>query len=236
MNLQAAVKGIAPAGGIRPASHITASSVSATKAEPAAHYFGGVPPRSPYGVQGAARCELIPRLHLAAVIEGHAGDILGCSDLSRSSTFPADASACMRNMDLNQQVSPAGRCGNAEDTLSGSVSTRPARPSPSISDVFGGRRDGRCMSVLDSRKPHAEKVSAHRPRQNYRCAPRSVRHHERPLPWKASRLRDPSAGFWQDVPEGHRSGGSEHRQGTLTITGSNVRLGTEMPVALSLFL
>ncbi len=26
-----------------------------------------------------------------------------------------------------------------------------------------------------------------------------------------------------------------HRQGTLTITGSNVRLGTEMPVALSLF-
>jgi len=71
--------------------------------------------------------------------------------------------------------------------------------------------------------------------KNYRCAPRSVRHHERPLPWKASRLRDPSAGFWQDVPEGHRSGGSEHRQGTLTITGSNVRLGTEMPVALSLF-
>jgi hypothetical protein len=27
-----------------------------------------------------------------------------------------------------------------------------------------------------------------------------------------------------------------HRQGTLTITGSNVRLGTEMPVALSSFL
>jgi hypothetical protein len=26
-----------------------------------------------------------------------------------------------------------------------------------------------------------------------------------------------------------------NRQGTLTITGSNVRLGTEMPVALSLF-
>jgi hypothetical protein len=26
-----------------------------------------------------------------------------------------------------------------------------------------------------------------------------------------------------------------HRQGTLTLTGSNVRLGTEMPVALSLF-
>jgi hypothetical protein len=41
MNLQAAVKGIAPAGGIRPASHITASSVSATKAEPAAHTLTG---------------------------------------------------------------------------------------------------------------------------------------------------------------------------------------------------
>jgi len=82
----------------------------------------------------------------------------------------------------------------------------------------------------------SEKVRPHRSRQIFRCAPRSVRHHERPLPWKASRLRDPSAGFWQDVPMGHRSGGSEsNRQGTLTITGSNVRLGTEMPVALSRF-
>jgi hypothetical protein len=41
MNFQAAVKGIAPAGGIRPASHITASFVSATKAKPAAHIFVG---------------------------------------------------------------------------------------------------------------------------------------------------------------------------------------------------
>jgi len=82
----------------------------------------------------------------------------------------------------------------------------------------------------------SEKEARLRPRQIFRCAPRSVRHHERPLPWKASRLRDPSAGFWQDVPMGHRSGGSEsNRQGTLTITGSNVRLGTEMPVALSRF-
>jgi hypothetical protein len=61
MNFQAAVKGIAPAGGIRPASHITASFVSATKAKPAAHYF-------------------------AAVIEGRL-DISGRSDLSRSSTL-----------------------------------------------------------------------------------------------------------------------------------------------------
>ncbi len=31
-------------------------------------------------------------------------------------------------------------------------------------------------------------------------------------------------------------GEAVNRQGTLTITGSNVRLGTEMPVALSYFL
>jgi hypothetical protein len=173
-----------------PAAHAVMPSPAERNERGACTFFGGVPiGRAPYGVSSASKCELITRLHLAAVIEGRPGDIPARSDLSRSST------------------------------LSGSVSTRPARPSPSISDVFGGRRDGRCMSILDSRKPHAEKVSAHRPRQNYRCAPRSVRHHERPLPWKASRLRDPSAGFWQDVPEGHRSGGSEHRQGTLTIIG-----------------
>ena len=28
----------------------------------------------------------------------------------------------------------------------------------------GGRRDGRCMSILDSRKPHAEKAGARRAR------------------------------------------------------------------------
>jgi hypothetical protein len=32
-----------------------------------------------------------------------------------------------------------------------------------------------------------------------------------------------------------RHSAGANRQGTLTITGSNVRLGTEMPVALSLF-
>ena len=28
------------------------------------------------------------------------------------------------------------------------------------------------------------------------CASRRARHHERPLRWKASPLRDPSVGFW----------------------------------------
>jgi len=40
------------------------------------------------------------------------------------------------------------------------------------------------------------------------CAHRSVRHHERPLPCKASRLRDSSAGFCLAEPMGLRSGGS----------------------------
>jgi hypothetical protein len=42
----------------------------------------------------------------------------------------------------------------------------------------------------------------------FRCAHRSVRHHERPLPWKASRLRDSSAGFCLEEAMGLRSGGS----------------------------
>ena len=42
----------------------------------------------------------------------------------------------------------------------------------------------------------------------FRCAHRSVRHHERPLPWKASRLRDSSAGFCLEETMGFRSGGS----------------------------
>jgi hypothetical protein len=75
----------------------------------------------------------------------------------------------------------------------------------------GGLRDGRCMSILDSRKPHAEKVWPRRSRQNKGAAPLT---------------KAPSA--FQRI-------GGAVRQGTLTIIGSNVRLGTEMPVALSSF-
>ena len=46
------------------------------------------------------------------------------------------------------------------------------------------------------------------PTSTFRCAHRSVRHHERPLPWKASRLRDSSAGFCLEEAMGLRSGGS----------------------------
>jgi hypothetical protein len=59
--------------------------------------------------------------------------------------------------------------------------------------------------------PCAEKVRPHRARQNKGAAPLTKAH---------SAFR--------------RIGGAV-RQGTLTITGSNVRLGTEMPVALSYF-
>lgn len=59
--------------------------------------------------------------------------------------------------------------------------------------------------------PCAEKVRPHRARQNKGAAPLTKAH---------SAFR--------------RIGGAV-RQGTLTITGSNVRLGTEMPVALSFF-
>ena len=132
MNFQAAVKGIAPAGGIRPASHITASSVSATKAEPAAHYFVG----------------------------------------QRSKTD--------ERLGLGIPVGATSRSGGGKGLW---PATALKQTSPHYRRNLGN--------------PCAEKVSAHRPRQS-------------------------------SAPVGHR-------QGTLTITGSNVRLGTEMPVALSLF-
>ena len=59
--------------------------------------------------------------------------------------------------------------------------------------------------------PRAEKVWPHRPRQNKGAAPLTK------------------------APSAFRRIGGAVRQGTLTITGSNVRLGTEMPVALSSF-
>ena len=150
------------------------------KAEPAAYYFGGVSiGRAPYGVPSASRCELITRLHLAAVIEGinvskafRRVRITGMSDLSRSSIVPANASACMRNMDLNQQVSPMGRHGNADDIFVGQRDKISARTTfLYLNGRPGYWRDGRCISTLDSRKPHAEKVSAHRPRHFYASRP-----------------------------------------------------------------
>jgi hypothetical protein len=175
---------------------------------------------------------------LAAVIEGeqrhcNSEAYAMSSDLSRSSTSER-FDARLHGAGINDEEN----AGRYSIRMSGSEAG--LRPATSWSGEGYGLL---VVSAPDNTAPHyprnhgnpcAEKVRPHRPRQKYRCAPRSVRHHERPLPWKASRLRDLSAGFWQDVPEGHRSGGSERGQGMLTITGSNVRLGTEMPVALSL--
>jgi hypothetical protein len=140
MNFQAAVKGIAPAGGIRPASHITASFVSATKAKPAAHYFVG----------------------------------------QRSKTD--------ERLGLGIPVGATSRSGGGKGLW---PATALKQTSPHYRRNLGN--------------PCAEKVRPHRARQNNVSEPALV------------------------------AGVGDHWQGTLTITGSNVRLGTEMPVALSLF-
>ena len=105
----------------------------------------------------------------------------GSSDLSRSSTF----------------------VGQRDNTASAAFSVLAA------CSAAGGM--GGACSLLDSRMPHAEKVSAHRSRQNKGAASLTKAH-----------------GAFRKIGE------AVNRQGTLTITGSNVRLGTEMPVALSL--
>jgi hypothetical protein len=184
MNFLAAVKGIAPAGGIRPASHITASFVSATKAKPAAHYFGRVPKAADItSVRlGSARC----------------GIAQPCLTLS------ANASAF-----LHAQHGPEST-GFAHGT-----------PWECGAILFGQRsKRGAPYGVSCGR----ERDTAYRPVSAYNTAPHYPRHHGNPCAEKVSahRFRQSSA------PVGHR-------QGTLTITGSNVRLGTAMPVALSLF-
>jgi hypothetical protein len=172
MNFQAAVKGIAPAGGIRPASHITASFVSATKAKPAAHTFVGQ--RS--NTDGRFGLETSGRRHI---------------ELGRS--------------------------------------------------PYGDRKFG---------NPCVEKVSAHRSRQNQPAVrgehPDDV---GEPCQWHSAgaghkgaasltkahgAFRKIGVAVMASEPDACAGVGSP-RQGTLTITGSNVRLGTEMPVALSLF-
>jgi hypothetical protein len=185
MNFQAAVKGIAPAGGIRPASHITASSVSATKAEPAAHYL--VPAILSIALGG-------PTGAIARVIEGRSTLRVGCSDLSPSSTLTGQRSY------TDERERPSKRFGLMQG------SRRATSRSGGIHGL-SARMELKSMSHWSRNlgNPCAEKVRPHRPRQNNVSEPALV------------------------------AGVGDHRQGTLTITGSNVRLGTEMPVALSYF-
>jgi hypothetical protein len=169
-------------------------------------FFGTVPLLPPTRVDGYG----VARPCLAAVIEGITA-YAGMSDLSRSFTLPANASACMRNMDLNQQVSPIGRYGNADVTLSGQRSSRMApygaHRGLEASMVYPASAELQSASHWSRNLGNqgAGKVRPHRPRQNNVSEPALV------------------------------AGVGDHWQGTLTITGSNVCLGTEMPVALSLF-
>jgi len=192
MNLLAAVKGIAPAGGIRPASHITASFVSATKAKPAAHYL--VP-----AILSIALGR--PTGAIAAVIEGRL-EISGRSDLSRSSTLSGQRSK------TDERHIGRQRFGLSPRTV-GATS----------------RSGGHRMVSRDLGNPCAEKVSAHRSRQNKGAASLTKAH---------GAFRKIGEAVMASEPDACAGVGSP-RQGTLTITGSNVRLGTEMPVALSLF-
>jgi hypothetical protein len=98
--------------------------------------------------------------------------------------------------------------------------------------------------------PHAEKVSAHRSRQNKpavrRESPDDVgvcqQWHSTGAGHKGAASLTKAHGAFRKIGEAVMAsepdacaGVGSPRQGTLTITGSNVRLGTEMPVALSYF-
>ena len=122
----------------------------------------------------------------------------------------------MRNMDLNQQVSPIGRYGNADVTLSGQRSNTDERH-------IGRQRFGLSLRTVGatSRSGGIHGLSA-------RMELKSMPHWSRNLGNPCAEKVRPHRARQSSAPVGHR-------QGTLTIIGSNVRLGTEMPVALSLF-
>ena len=75
------------------------------------------------------------------------------------------------------------------------------------------------------RNPCAEKGSTTRSQQNKTCCASISR---------KSQIRDTSVGLWHDVPMRNKSDSSIGR-GMLTITGSNMHRGIEMPVAATIF-
>jgi hypothetical protein len=78
-----------------------------------------------------------------------------------------------------------------------------------------------------------ERDTAYRPVSAYNTAPHYPRHHGNPC---AEKVRPHRARQNNASEPALVAGVGGHWQGMLTITGSNVRLGTEMPVALSHFL
>ena len=93
---------------------------------------------------------------------------------------------------------------------------------------YGGRKFGH---------PCAEKVRPHRPRQSFGSSGRTFAPLESAGLLNRGRSQDQRKALppktMASEPDACAGVGSPW-QGTLTITGSNVRLGTEMPVALSL--
>ena len=119
----------------------------------------------------------------------------------------------LKAADITSVRPGSAQCGIAQPclTLSGQRSNTDERYGLGI---LGRRRIDLGRSPYGDRKignPCAEKVGAHRSRQNKGAASLTKAH-----------------GAFRKIGE------AVNRQGTLTITGSNVRLGTEMPVALSL--
>jgi len=132
---------------------------------------------------------------------------------------------------------------NSERIIEGGNSfLSPSDPSPF--PLFAGQRSNTderlglgilgCRHIELGRSPYgdrkfgnpcAEKVSAHRSRQNKPCCASISR---------KSQIRDTSVGLWHDVPMRNKSDSSIGR-GMLTITGSNMHRGIEMPVAATIF-
>lgn len=141
MNFQAAVKGIAPAGGIRPASHITASFVSATKAEPAAYYFDPC---------HLGRETLMDNGGLAAVIEGGMGSLA----VKREQTRPSD---------LSRSSILSGQRSNTDERHIGRQRFGLSPRTAGATSRSGGHR----MVSRNLGNPCSEKVRPHRPRQTH---------------------------------------------------------------------
>jgi hypothetical protein len=81
-----------------------------------------------------------------------------------------------------------------------------------------------------------EKGMHTRSQQNQHCCASISRKNRKRscIPYEVVRLSDTSVGLWHDVPIWNKSDSSIGR-GMLTITGSNVHRGTEMPVAATIF-
>jgi hypothetical protein len=173
---------------------------------------------------GGACCTL---RHLAAVIEGSLG-ILGDSDLSRSFTL-------------------SGQRSNTDECHIGRQRSGLSRRTVGATSWSGEGYGLLVVSAPDNTAPHcprhhgnpcAEKVRPHRPRQSFGSGGRTFAPLESAGLLNRGRSQDQRKALLPKTmasePDACAGVGSP-RQGTLTITGSNVRLGTEMPVALSLF-